>query len=165
MDSSDIELAPWMVEEAYKYAKAAQVLYGERNLANIAQTNAVLSIEISLKSLLAKNTHYIGRAHQNSRFDKSKMHSKNLNSHDLVDLYDSIDSDLKKGLFVGSEFCVIQRYRKSFVDDRYRYEFQKNRPAINYSLGEISMNLVERVVKIYLLYGSEDPWINAYPNI
>lgn len=167
MDEVVLEFSPWMVESSYKYAVASRALLNERNLESVAQINAALSIEISLKALFSTATKNSGEVYQNSKFDKNKAEhvSSFRDAHDIYKLACSLPEGLKEKLLSPSILNILQRYGDTFVTDRYRYEECSIRRPIITDLTPIALELVDKIVELYKSRGCEDPWIVAYPNV
>ncbi|WP_126805843.1 hypothetical protein [Aliidiomarina shirensis] len=67
----ELTLAPRMIEDAYKFCRAAEILVSERNMMKISQINAALSIEILLKSFFSSVVDHPGKVYATYKFEKN----------------------------------------------------------------------------------------------
>ena len=161
-----INYAAWMIETAYKYYKASEVLLGHKNLDRISQVNAALSIEILFKSFFVEASSHHGEVFENYRFNKSLASKVKFgkDSHDLWLLADSLPQDIKVKLISREAEGILKRYRDSFTIDRYIYE-GNSKQGYSAQLTQLAGVLVGKVIQLYKDGNCNDPWIQAYPNI
>lgn len=153
-------MAPWLVEESYKYYLAACLLRHERNLLSVAEINAALSIEILLKSFLVKSAGDQGTVYERYVFDKPKK----TDPHNLHDLFELLPEEIKDSIFDEETVACLKVYGDVFTKSRYKYEptAKKSSSPI---LIDIAGLLLPKVVNFYKENHSVDPWINHYPNV
>ncbi|CCN71979.1 hypothetical protein [Vibrio nigripulchritudo] len=159
-----IEHRGWMVETAEKYCTAAELLAKENNLCRQAQINAALSIEILLKSYLSRTKEYEGEIYETYQSKRE---------HNLVKLADMLPVEVRSYLDLsepqngypksGTRRC-IERYAKTFTEERYIYESSKNklRPGFSTSLTRTARILIDKTISLYISTGSDDPWIKSF---
>jgi hypothetical protein len=156
----------WMIEEAHRYSQASELLFETRNLGNVAQINAALSIEIALKSFFVSVTEYEGKVYARYKFEKEK--AKNIktgaDSHNLHLLATSLPDEIKAYLLSPFELSTLETFKDTFVVDRYKYEINSIR-GHSKALIDLSRNLVNKIITLYKVTGCNDPWILNYPEI
>ncbi|WP_210442216.1 hypothetical protein [Vibrio crassostreae] len=159
-----IEHREWMVETAEKYCTAAELLAKQTNLCRQAQINAALSIEILLKSYLARIAEYEGEVYETYTSKRG---------HNLAKLADMLPVEVRSyldlnesqnGFPASSTRQCVERYANTFIEDRYIYESSRNRfrPGFSISLVHTARTLVDKTIDLYLATGSDDPWINNF---
>lgn len=159
-------IAPRMIEDAYKFYKASQLLAWEKNMMGVSQINAALAIEILLKSFFSEVAKHSGQVYSKHRFNMQSASEVNSGreSHDLIRLANSLPESVKSRILTEPVTWKLERYRNTFTNDRYRYETQADRGASTI-LTDLAGSLVDKVVAMYKEVGCEDPWIKHYPNV
>ncbi|MDO3383478.1 hypothetical protein [Gilvimarinus algae] len=162
----ELVMAPRMIEDAYKFYKASQLLAWERNMMKISQINAALSIEILLKSFFSEVTEHPGEVYARYRFDMCSANEVNRSkdAHDLLLLAKFLPERIQSKILTDAVERMLEKYRATFTKDRYGYESQADRGASTI-LSELAGILIDQVVSIYKEAGCQDPWIRHYPNV
>ncbi len=160
-------LAPYMVETAFRYSRAAGSLWGVES--GIALVNAAISIEILLKSYNSEVVDNEGEVNQKYRFDQKclkeqKEEHKRDVSHDLLCLFNILPSEIKREF--GDQYTIdlLQKYRGTFTKERYVYE-ANTKGGGSSALIDLSRGLVKKTVAIYKNRGCSDSWVVNYPNV
>lgn len=149
--------APWMIEVAYEYSKAARLTYNNK-LLNSSQILAALSIEILFKSFVVddgKVTEGIGQTH---RFSKGRLGIKG-HGHDLSQLYSVIPSEIVDKLdFTKHRDDITRFFQEHFIKARYPYE---DGAIGSYSdvIIDIAEEMIKNTIEYYREMGSADPFI------
>ncbi|MCG7538981.1 hypothetical protein [Pseudoalteromonas sp. OF7H-1] len=154
-------MAPHMIETSYAYLLSSKLMW-QHNI-TVSIVHAALSLEILFKSFHAEVSGNEGQINEKYKL-KTDGILKGKDKHDLLSLYDSLPTDIKR-LFE-SDFTrdMLTKYRKVFVDSRYVYE----RDAISGgsdALASIADMLIRKTVEIYRQRGCDDIWITQYPNV
>ena len=162
----DIKHKAWMIEEAERFCKASEILWSQPNLSVQAQLYASLSLEILFKSFgaeIAKDDGEIYEKYQAKR------------GHDLITLADELPSKIKNIFGVSqptsenqpktSTRILLERYRVTFLEDRYMYEARGNRPCQTQALTKLSRSLIDKTITLYKETNCSDPFIENYPNV
>ena len=159
-------VAPRMIEDAYKFYKASQLLAWERNMMGVSEVNAALAIEILLKSFFSEVTENPGEVYARHSFNMKAADDVNRGkeAHDLLLLAQSLPDSVKSRILTDAVVWKLERYRNTFTKDRYRYETQANRGASTI-LSELAGSLINQIIALYKEVGCEDPWIKHYPNV
>ncbi|UGA53561.1 hypothetical protein [Vibrio sp. VB16] len=136
-------LAPWCVEEAYKYYVASTRTV---DLGYISDVNAALSLEILFKSFLCIEKGVDGNdyklAFDSSMLDDNYKVKGISNGHDLYLLAISLPEDIKTTLFNNSDLKFLKRRRDTFVSSRYLYE-RKNKTGSSSILSDLANEYIE----------------------
>lgn len=159
----ELTQAPRMIEDAHKFCLAAEILVRERNMMKVSQINAALSIEILLKSFFSVVSEYPGKVYATYEFNK-KAATKVKDSHNLMQLAESLPPKLKARLITDSVKWQLESYQTTFTKDRYGYEPNADRGSSTIPT-ELARELINEVVKIYKEVECTDPWIQRYPNV
>ncbi|AZQ85097.1 hypothetical protein EKO29_14570 [Colwellia sp. Arc7-635] len=154
-------MAPHMVETAYKYYRAAQLLWSTDF--QISIVNAALSIEILFKSFNAEIVANDGKINEKYRFN-DKILPKKSNKHDLMVLYNALPDDVKSLFHDNFTLDILEKYRRTFVEDRYMYE-DGARSGATGAIIDIAGKLILMTVNLYRERSNNDPWITNYPNV
>ena len=154
-------MAPYMVETAYKYYRAAQSLWSQDF--QISIVNAALSIEILLKSFNAEVVANDGKINEKYRFNNNVI-PKGSNKHDLVVLYNALPKEVRSLFHDNFTLDMLEKYRKTFVDDRYMYE-EGARSGATGALLDIAGKFIAMTVNIYKERSCNDLWIVNYPKV
>ena len=117
LKKTDWIFAPHVIETAYYYWKAAEHLWPLYS--SVAVINAVLSIEIALKSFNVKVSGNEGKLNEDYSF---KSNLKRGEKHDLIKLYDILPDDIKCRLLSKPDLYYLEQHRDTFIKDRYIYE-------------------------------------------
>ena len=155
----EMNQAPWMIEVAYEYSKAARLTYNNK-LLNSSQILAALSIEILFKSFFAeegKVTEGIGKTH---RFCKGRSGIKG-HGHDLSQLYSIIPNEIVEKLELKKHRDdIADFFHEHFIKARYPYE---NGAIGSYSdvIIEIAEEMIRNTILYYRELGSDDPFITS----
>lgn len=152
-------MAPYMVETAFHYSRAARSLWGIES--GISLVNAAISIEILLKSYNSKITGNVSAVNQKYHFNTNCL---NENRHNLVHLFNALPSDAREKLEEPYMLELLIKYQNTFVSERYVYELN-TRGGGSSSLIDISEDLVRKTVAIYKELGCDDSWVVSYPNV
>lgn len=159
--NSQWTMAPYMVEAAHGYSKAADSLWSQNFMVSIV--NAALAVEILLKSFNAKISDNAGMLNEKYKFDDSVL-PKGANRHDLIVLFDALPPEVREKFRDPYITDMLESYRYTFVKDRYVYEANARRGASGALLG-VADELIKETVKIYKQRGCTDDWIQNYPNV
>ena len=154
-------MAPFMVETAYQYYRASQLLWSQ--CFKVSIVNAALSIEILLKSFNAAVVANEGALNEKYKFNEKVLPDKT-NKHDLVELFDALPADVKNKFSNSFVQDMLEKYRYTFIHDRYMYE-PSARSGATTSLIDIAGELIKKTVAIYVARECTDPWIQNYPNV
>lgn len=154
-------MAPYMVETAHGYSKAAASLWNQNFL--VAVINAALAVEILFKSFNARVSANAGMLEEKYTFDDSVL-PKNANKHDLMALFDALPPDVNKKFKDRYTVDMLEAYRDAFIKDRYIYEPGARAGASGALLG-VADDLIKKTVSIYRQRGCTDIWIQNYPNV
>ena len=170
-------LAPWMVESAHKYLKAANILYrADPNLLHIASVNAALGLEILLKSFIANITKNEGKVHEKYRPNKDALKASHailkekgevgdrLDSHDLLLLFYAVPEEVRKAVNLHRFEISIRTCRHVFAGSRYEYEAESPTGFCDTAIQALNI-LVPNTVHYYKQHGCTDSWIISYPNV
>ena len=158
-------LAPWWIEEAYKYYLVST---RTMDLGYVSGVNAALSLEILFKSFLC-----VEKSGEDNKpelsFDFSQLNGNYVvkgisKGHDLYLLARSLPDDIQKVFFKDSDYEFLKRRRDTFVSSRYLYE-GKNRAGCSNILSNLAIEYIEKAVNLYKLRGCDDWWILNYPKI
>lgn len=156
--------APFMIETAYYYLRAAKILWRERNnMQQVSLINAAIGIEILLKSFQSTpiDNANVGTIAENYNFPiKAKPYEK----HNLKFLAQGIDSYLYKKLNIKIHENTLERYDNYFVASRYSYE-STAMASYDSSLIDAGIEILQKTISWYKETKSSDPWIFNYPNI
>ncbi len=150
--------APYMLEAAGNYVRAAQLLWRQPNMGKVSVVNAAIAIEIMLKSFIAVPV-------ENSRKGTvGEQYELKQRIHGLYDLYNAVDTDLAKKLKFTRYEDWFKKYDSVFVKDRYPYEATAN---IGYTqtLIDVSLQMFKAMIGWYKESGNSDPWVTEYPNV
>lgn len=166
--------APWMVESAYKYLRASEILFRtDRNLLHVASINAAIGLEILLKSFDANVTENGGTLYQNYEPNTPAIRAahkmllesgdaeERLNFHDLLILYFAIPEPVRIAVNLHRFETTIEHCRHLFAGSRYEYE-AKSRTGFDDSAIQALRVLVPNVVTYCKQQGCTDPWILTY---
>jgi hypothetical protein len=157
--------APWMIEEAYRYYKASEILHNSHNMESVAQINAALSIEILFKSFHVEITESEGLVDERYKFKKTSTVCKSVkDTHDLFKLYESLPDEIGQMIWSPTREDILLKYRDVFVKSRYKYE-KDSMTGYSALLSKHAGELVDSVTKYYQREGCDDLWIQAYPNV
>jgi hypothetical protein len=154
-------MAPYMVETAFRYSRAAKSLWGIES--GVALINAAISIEILLKSYNSKVVDNEGEVNQKYRFNPECLKEKH-RKHDLYNLFAALPSEIKMKFEDQYTIDIINKYRDTFVTERYVYE-PNTKGGGSTALIELSEKFVQKTVAIYKELGCEDSWVVNYPNV
>lgn len=158
---SSLNMAPYMVESAFRYYRAAQSLWVVES--GIALVNAAISIEILLKSYNSEIAGNEEKINQKYRF-KSACLKKGENSHNLIHLFNALPLDAKAIFNEPYIEELLEKYKTTFVSERYVYE-PNTRGGGSTALIDLANILVQRTVSLYKEHGCEDSWVVNYPNV
>ncbi|WP_024610953.1 hypothetical protein [Pseudoalteromonas sp. TB64] len=154
-------LAPHMIETSYLYLKSSELMWTHSISISIA--NAALALEILFKSFNCKVVSNNGLLNEKYQFN-SKVLNKKESAHDLVHLFNALPSSIKHKFSCDLSLTLIEKYRCTFIESRYIYE--KN--AIlggTTALMDMTAQLIEKTIEIYIERGCTDLWIRSYPNV
>lgn len=147
-------MAPWAVETAYNYYRAAIETW--RVDGKVSMTNAALAIEILLKSFRLTPALNIGDANERYEWKRNSVAG-----HDLSALYDDLPSPLKDKLVASADLVTLNKYRNHFSQSRYSYEVNA-RVGYNDDLLKLANLMICRAVKVYLEHGCNDAFIKNF---
>ncbi|MBW4794433.1 MULTISPECIES: hypothetical protein [Pseudomonas] len=171
-------LAPWMVESAHKYLKAANILYRvDSDLLHVASINAALGLEILLKSFIANVTDNAGKVNENYGPNRGPLKTSHtllqerdeevgdrVDSHDLLLLFYAIPEDVRRLINLHRLEMSIRDCRHTFAGSRYDYEAESPTSFSDTAIQALNV-LVPNVVEYYKQQGCTDSWIIAYPDV
>lgn len=152
-----------MIEDAYKFCLASEILAYERNMMKVSQINAALSVEILLKSYFSVVSEYPDKVYATYKFNK-KAATKVTDSHNLTQLAESLPPKIKVRLITDPVKWQLEAYQTTFITNRYGYE-PKGDSGASTILSELARELINETVKIYKEVDCNDPWIQHYPNV
>ena len=172
-----MSLAPWMVESANKYLRAAEILYRtDYNLLHVASINAAIGLEILLKSFVARVTENEGKVNQNYAPNseiikaghallKAEDNAKaRPDSHDLLTLFYAIPEPVRLAAGISRHEANVEFCRHLFTASRYEYESTAPKSFCDTSIA-VLREMVPSVVAYYKQSGCTDCWIVSYPNV
>lgn len=165
--------SPWMVESAYRYLCAAELL--RYQMLDVAQVNAALGMEILLKSFLSipddrfeksdqtykGNDELIRSAHEHLRASGAVSDKSRFDRHDLLTLFHAVPEQIRRRIGLDQHEARITRYRHVFTKSRYPYETKTQRGSSS-TLIWVLGDMIPRVIEFYQAQGCEDPFIKGY---
>ena len=151
--------APFMLETAYYYLRAAKILLREPKMEFVAQINGALGTEILLKSFrsVPEENDKKGTLAEEYKFIDGRMHK-------LTALASSIDEKLCRKLKIDQHKQTIQRYDDYFINSRYHYEKNVTH-GYDGMIIVAGIEIFRETIAWYKETNSSDPWIINYPNI
>ena len=150
-------MAAWVLESAFRYAKAAAVLSQAGNFAGESEVNAALAMELMFKSLLVVPV----TNNRSGTVAQQYTMPRGLNigdGHDLFKLYGAIPQNVADRLGLTSQKDLFERKRDVFKQARYCYEVTAPRGYDTVLLGTVSW-LLPQFVCHFVEQGHTDPWL------
>ena len=155
--------APFMIETAYYYLRAAKILWREQNMQQVSLINASIGVEILLKSFQSKPFDNTDKGTISEKYNfptKAKPEQR----HSLKFLAEEIDPTLYKKFNIESHKNTLAQHDKYFVSSRYSYE-PTAMQSYDSSLIDAGIEIFQEVIVWYKEANSCDPWIINYPDI
>ena len=149
-------MAIWVLESAYRYARAAAILRNA-SLTFESEVNAALAMELLLKSLLAQPVDNDRRGTVAQQYEVPKSLGIR-DGHDLGQLADAIPSDIAERLGLPAIRDVLESKKSVFKHSRYIYEVTAPNGSSETLLGHVCW-LLPQVVEHFESIGSADPWL------
>jgi|SRR5690606_5162042 len=146
MYMSNVRFSPFLLEESYKYYRAAKILKEEVNLLGVAEINAALSIEIALKSFLVIPAKFEGTPYEEYVYKKPKSSPS---GHKLCCLYSQLPCEVKEAVFTNRLVDWIVQFSDTFTRARYRYEPSSHKSSSDVII-EVAFELLKRITCYYL---------------
>ncbi len=148
-------MAGWVLESAHRYARAAALL-DKAGLTFESEVNAALSMELTLKSLLAKPVDNERRGTVMQQYNGRQPKVKG--GHNLLDLYHLIPAEVASALNLSALEVLLEEKQDVFLGLRYVYE--EGAPAWTSSLLLDAVRwLIPQVVIHMADRGDQDRWI------
>ena len=155
-------MRPWMIEASFDYIRGSRLLFDNKR-PGPGFVDAAIGLEILLKSFLAKVDGPEGGIGEQYVFDK-QAHGSNGHGHNLLQLFDSIPTDVKEQLGLAEYRSWIEDFfQEPFLRARYPYEPGATASYLTV-LTEIAEEMLDKVVRAYIKQGCDDPWFKQYPN-
>lgn len=157
-------MAIWVLESAYRYAKASAVLLNA-HLSYESEVNAALAMELLIKSLLVEAVDNPRRGTILEQY--SSRHIKLKDGHDLIGLYRQVPTDIAEKVGLTSQVELLERKKDVFKSLRYIYEEKAPRGSDNLLLQTVCW-LLPQVVDHFVQAGNEDKWLtymNSNPQL
>lgn len=148
-------MAIWVLESAYRYAKASAVLLNA-HLSYESEVNAALAMELLIKSLLVEAVDNPRKGTVLEQY--SSRHIKLKDGHDLIGLYNQVPTDIAKKVGLASQVDLLERKKDVFKSLRYIYEEKAPRGSDNLLLQTVCW-LLPQVVEHFVQAGFEDKWL------
>lgn len=98
-------MAIWVLESAYRYAKASAVLLNA-HLSYESEVNAALAMELLIKSLLVEAVDNPRKGTVLEQY--SSRHIKLKDGHDLIGLYNQVPTDIAKKVGLASQVDLLE---------------------------------------------------------
>ncbi|WP_299661948.1 hypothetical protein [uncultured Psychromonas sp.] len=167
-------LAPWVVEESYKYYISSVKV---RDLGYVSDVLAALSIEIIFKSYLCKEIQVnqgVTYKFDSKLLNKEYKEEGTSSFHDLFLLAKSLPEEVQFLLFKDSDkgsdkdrfsdFLILKERRNTFSSSRYLYE-SKNKTGSSTILSNLALEYIEKTISLYKEKECDDWWIKNYPEV
>lgn len=148
-------MAIWVLESAYRYAKASAVLLNA-HLSFESEVKAALAMELLIKSLLVEAVDNPRRGTVLEQY--SSRHIKSKDGHDLIGLYNQIPAAIAEKVGLDSQVDLLERKKDVFKSLRYIYEENAPRGSDNLLLQAVCW-LLPQVVAHFVEDGIEDKWL------
>lgn len=148
-------MAIWVLESAYRYAKASAVLLNA-HLCYESEVNAALAMELLIKSLLVESVDNSRRGTVLEQY--SSKHIKSKDGHDLIGLLNLVPSDIAEKVGLASQVDLLERKKDVFKTLRYIYEEKAPRGSDN-SLFQAVCWLLPQIVDHFHQAGNKDKWL------
>lgn len=148
-------MTAWVLESAHRYARASAILM-KSHLMFESEVNAALSMELLIKSLLARP---VENARQGTVAQQySSKHIKVPGGHDLFKLYENVDPGVaaKVGLLHFAD--ILKSKRDIFIRLRYVYEEGAPDGTSDMLLRAVSF-IIPQVVYHLIETGDDDKWL------
>lgn len=149
-------MAIWVLESAYRYAKASAILLNA-HLTFESEVNAALAMELLIKSLLVEAVDNPRRGTVLEQY--SSRHIKLKDGHDLISLYSEVPKDIAEKVGLASQVGLLERKKDTFKSLRYIYEEKAPRGSDNQLLQTVCW-LLPQVVDHFVQAGHEDKWLS-----
>jgi hypothetical protein len=150
-----MEFRAWMLEAAFSYIRASQVLW-QNNLVTPSMMNVAVGLEILFKSFQA----WIDgpRGGIGEKYQAAK-------GHNLLQLFDAIPGEIREGFGWHTKRIYFEnKTAELFVLARYPYEKNALSGGCTAIIG-IAEEMIQQVIQAYKDGGCDDPWVEMYPNV
>lgn len=148
-------MAIWVLESAYRYAKASAVLLNA-HLSFESEVNAALAMELLIKSLLVE---VVENSRKGTVLEQySSRHIGLRDGHNLMGLYNKVPTDIAVKVGLASQVDLLERKKDVFKSLRYIYEESAPRGSDNVLLQTVCW-LLPQVVDHFVQEGVEDKWL------
>lgn len=148
-------MAAWVLESAHRYARASAILL-EAHLMYESEVNAALSMELLIKSLLARPVENARRGTVAQQY--SSRHIKVPGGHDLFKLYENVDPDVAAKVGLRHHADILESKRNIFMSLRYVYEEGAPGGTSDLLLRAVSF-IIPQVVHHLIETGDDDKWL------
>lgn len=148
-------MAIWVLESAYRYAKASAILLSA-HLSYESEVNAALAMELLIKSLLVEAVDNPRRGTVSEQY--STRHIKLKDGHDLIGLYKQVPAEIAEKVGLASQVDLLEKKKDVFKSLRYIYEEKAPRGSDNLLLQTVCW-LLPQVVAHFVDTGIEDKWL------
>jgi hypothetical protein len=154
-----VEFRPFMVETAHDYLATVLTATHERGF--VQETFGVLSIEIILKSFVAKVAGSPGQLDERYEVARSHLPGKPGDLHNLKYLAQVLNPAVRSYLLDSADEQVIEEHQDTFKNSRYTYE--RNAPSSS-SDGphRLAAKLVCKTIYLYRHQGCDDQFIRTF---